>query len=118
MQVKPLGIDTDCCLIDGVWTSSDVVDHLTLVNPSTGDALCDIAAGNVSTIDAAVGAARRAADGVWARVTAVERGRFLARIGALVLENMDHLAELEALDVGKPLKQALADVVALSLIHI
>ncbi len=41
-------------------------------------------------------------------------GRILARIGQQVLERTDDLARLEALDVGKPLKQARADVLALA----
>jgi aldehyde dehydrogenase (NAD+) len=43
-----------------------------------------------------------------------ERGRILQKTGAMVLEHVDELAELEALDVGKPLKQARADVIALA----
>lgn len=38
----------------------------------------------------------------------------MARIGQLVQQNAEHLAELEALDVGKPLTQAKADVAALA----
>ena len=56
-------------------------------------------------------------DGDWGRMANFERGRILARIGTLVLENADELAQLEALDVGKPLKQAMADVVALGAVH-
>jgi aldehyde dehydrogenase (NAD+) len=43
-----------------------------------------------------------------------ERGRILQKLSALVLAEMDQLAELEARDVGKPLTQARADVVALA----
>jgi aldehyde dehydrogenase (NAD+) len=38
----------------------------------------------------------------------------LAEIGRLVLANAEELATLESLDVGKPLKQARADVIALA----
>ena len=46
--------------------------------------------------------------------TATERGRMLSRIGRLVLDCVEDLARLEALDVGKPLSQARADAVALA----
>lgn len=59
-------------------------------------------------------AAQKALDGEWGRATATERGRVLARIGQLVLENADTLAGLEARDVGKPLSQARNDVIALA----
>jgi len=49
----------------------------------------------------------------WGRATALARGRVLSRLGQLVLEHVNDLALLEALDVGKPLKQARADAVAL-----
>jgi aldehyde dehydrogenase (NAD+) len=38
----------------------------------------------------------------------------LAKIGQAVLAHVDELAQLEAMDVGKPLKQARADVLALA----
>jgi len=44
----------------------------------------------------------------------LERGRCLTRLGQLVLERLDELAELEALDVGKPLTQARNDAIALA----
>ena len=47
-------------------------------------------------------------------MTAVERGRILTRIGQAVLEHVETLALVEALDVGKPLKQARADALALA----
>jgi aldehyde dehydrogenase (NAD+) len=52
--------------------------------------------------------------GDWGRSTATERGRILARIGALVLERAEDLARIEAQDVGKPLSQARADALALA----
>ena len=114
MAVNVLGLDPSLCLVGGEWRASASEAHITLVNPSDGSPLCEIAAGTGDDIDCAVDAARRALDGAWGRATAVERGRLLARIGALVHDHADELAELEALDVGKPLKQARADVAALA----
>ena len=50
----------------------------------------------------------------WGALDAAERGRVLAAIGRKVLEHVELLARLEALDVGKPLKQGRADAVALA----
>jgi aldehyde dehydrogenase (NAD+) len=97
--------------IGGTWSE---VGGLPLENPSTGEAMGEIARGTAAHVDAAVAAARTALQGEWGRLTAAERGRLLARLGVLVLEHADRLAEIEAADVGKPLKQARADAVALA----
>lgn len=114
MPLSPLNIPTDHCLIAGAWVPPAEGQTLSLINPSDGFALCEIARGGPSDIDAAVSAAETALAGPWGRATAVERGRVLSRIGQLVLDHTEFLAGLEAADVGKPLKQARADVIALA----
>ena len=114
MTLKPLNIDPSKCFIAGDWVDPQSRDTLALVNPSDGSTLCDIARGNAADIDLAVQAAEGALAGAWGRATAAERGRMLATIGRAVLTHVDELAQLEALDVGKPLKQARADVLALA----
>ncbi len=105
---------TDQVFIGGQWRAASGGGLLPIENPSNGETLGELAAGGPADIDAAVQAARAALDGPWGRMTAVERGRVLARMGREVETRIDMLAELEALDVGKPLKQARADVVALA----
>jgi len=105
---------TDQVFIGGQWRAPASGDVLSIENPSTGEPMGALAAGGAEDIDAAVRAARAALDGPWGRMTAAERGRVLARMGREVEARIDMLAELEALDVGKPLKQARADVVALA----
>ena len=114
MTIRPLDINPSHCLIAGKWSPCDSGETMPLINPSDGSTLCDIACANGADIDRAVTAARGAFEGAWGKTTAVERGRILQKIGALVLENIEELAELEAMDVGKPLTQARADVVALA----
>ncbi|HET6600188.1 MAG TPA: aldehyde dehydrogenase family protein [Burkholderiaceae bacterium] len=98
----------------GVWREGATGETLALDNPSDGTPLARIARGSAADIDAAVVAAQTALAGEWGRMTAAERGRLLGTIGRKVLENVDLLARLEALDVGKPLKQGRADAVALA----
>jgi len=109
---------TDRVLIGGEWRAADAGQTLSLEDPSDGSALAPIARGGAADIDAAVAAARAALDsgaaGSWGRLAAFERGRILAAIGRKVLENVELLARLEVHDVGKPLKQARADAVALA----
>jgi aldehyde dehydrogenase (NAD+) len=114
MSFDVLGVDPGHVFIGGVWTAGDCAARLPLMNPSDGSQICEIAHGGAADIDNAVQAARAAMEGDWGRSAAVERGRALQRLGALVLENTDVLARLEAMDVGKPLSQARADVIALA----
>lgn len=114
MTLRPLGVEPEKCMIGGRWISPANNECLSLINPSDGSVLCDIAKGSKEDIDQAVFAAERALQGIWGKTTAAERGRILARLGHLVLEHTDELATLEAQDVGKPYKQARADVLALA----
>lgn len=102
------------CLIGGRWQDADGGETLPVENPSTGEEIGAIARSGAADVDAAVAAARMARNGEWGRLSATERGRILTRIGQKVLERVDTLAQMEALDVGKPLKQARADAVALA----
>ena len=101
-------------LIDGQWRPGSSGQTLPLLNPSDGSALARIARGSAADIDAAVAAAQAALDGPWGQLTAAERGRILLKMSALTLARADELARLEALDVGKPLKQGRADALALA----
>lgn len=114
MHLPDLPFAPSLCLIGGHWVPAQGNDTLDLTNPSDGSGLAAIARGTSADIDAAVAAAHAARQGVWGKTTAAERGRILMRIGALVKENADTLAKLEALDVGKPLTQARNDVTALA----
>jgi len=96
------------------WRDAVDGEHIDVRNPSTGQVLAKLARGRRGDVDLAVAAARQALSGEWGRLTATERGRILSRIATGVLENIDLLTEIEARDVGKPLTQARADVVALA----
>ena len=111
---KHIWYDATKTHIGGVWKAPNSGQQLPLTNPSTGEEIGSIARGNATDIDEAVSAAQAALDGEWGRMTALERGRILTRIGQLVLTRVDDLAMIEAMDVGKPLTQARADAVALA----
>ena len=101
-------------LVDGRWREAAGGATIPVVNPSDGEAFAEIARAGAEDVDAAVAAARGALAGEWGRMPAFERGRILARLGQLVLAQVDELAMLEARDVGKPLRQAKADALALA----
>ncbi|MFK7962559.1 MAG: aldehyde dehydrogenase family protein [Burkholderiaceae bacterium] len=115
-MTKPsaLWFDPAQILIGGEWSAPAKAQTLPVINPSDGQEMASIVRGTRDQIDAAVRAANTAFEGDWSRMPGAERGRVIYRIGQKVLEKTDELAELEALDVGKPLKQARADVLALA----
>jgi len=101
--------------INGQWTDAASGKTFETPNPATGAALANVAEGDAEDIDRAVQAARKAFDdGPWSRMTPSERGRIIWRIGDLILEHAEELAQLESLDNGKPYAVALAADVPLA----
>jgi phenylacetaldehyde dehydrogenase len=105
--------------INGEWTDSALGKTFDTPNPATGETLARVAEGDAEDIDRAVRAARSAFDGEWSRLTPSDRGRIIWKIGDLILEHAEELAQLESLDNGKPYAVALgADVpLAADLFH-
>jgi aldehyde dehydrogenase (NAD+) len=112
--VSLIDFDTSQVLVGGAWRRAASGCTLALLNPSDGSPLAEIARGSATDVDAAIEAAQAALDGPWGLLSAAERGRVLLKMSTLVLAQADQLARLEALDVGKPLKQGRADAVALA----
>ena len=101
--------------IDGQWTDAASGKTFETPNPATGETLANVAEGDAEDINRAVRAARKAFEsGPWSRMTPSERGRLIWKIGDLILENAEELAQLESLDNGKPVGVALAADVPLA----
>src|SRR5438270_2360620 len=81
------------------------------IDPATAEPFARVALGDKADVDAAVASARAAAGG-WAGLAPVRRVRLLNRLAGLLREHSRELAEMESLDVGKPLRQAEDDVAA------
>src|SRR5438552_53574 len=94
-------------LIDGKWVEAASGKTFETINPASGQVLARVAEGDKEDVDRAVRAARRAFDdGKWARMNPTERQRLLLRIADLIEANGDELAQLEALDNGKPFTES------------
>jgi phenylacetaldehyde dehydrogenase len=99
-------------LIDGKWVPALSGKTFEVKNPATGATMAHVAEADKEDIDVAVRAARRAFEsGPWPAMTPSARGKLIWRIGDLIAQHNDELAELEALDNGKPFSVArVADV--------
>ncbi len=93
-------------LIGGEWTAAADGRTFDTVDPSTAEPICAVAEAGPPDVDRAVGAARAALAGPWAGMSAAERGHLIYRLADLVEAHAPELAELEALDNGKPVKLA------------
>jgi len=101
--VKTFTQSTRPMLIDGQWTSGSDSETLAVINPANGQVFAHIHLACEADVNAAVIAARQAFDGEqWTSLTPAERGQILWRIGDLIDENTDLLAELTTLENGKP----------------
>src|SRR5258708_28023974 len=99
-------------LINGKWVTASSGKLFDVYDPATEMLLARVAEGDAADIDLAVRAARQAlGHGPWSRMSPSARGRVIHRIGDLILEHLDELAQLESLDNGKPFSVArVADV--------
>jgi hypothetical protein len=98
--------------IGGRWVDATSGKTFQTLDPASGEPLAEIADGDVEDVDLAVAASRKSFDtGAWRNLPAAERSRILWKVGDLIEERMMEFAELESLDNGKPINEALlADV--------
>jgi len=94
--------------IDGRWEDAASGKTFDCLSPVDGRVLAQVAECDAEDVDRAVAAARRAfEDGRWSATKPAHRKRVLQKLAALVQENAEELALLEALDMGKPVSDAL-----------
>ncbi|WHY76569.1 aldehyde dehydrogenase family protein [Neobacillus sp. WH10] len=96
--------------IDGKFVPSVSGKTFETLNPATEEVLAVVSEAEEYDIDLAVKAARRAFEsGQWPDLSAAERARLIYKFADLIEEHREELAQLEALDNGKPYHVALAD---------
>src|SRR5438094_3133058 len=90
-------------LINGKWVDSVSGKTFPTINPSTSEVITQVAESDAADVDKAVAAARAAFDkGPWRKMSASQRGVLMNKLADLVEKHADELAQLEALDNGKP----------------
>ena len=75
-------------------------------NPATGEVIATVARGGAADVTRACAAAQAAFDGEWGATDAFARGKIISRAAELIMERLDYFAELETLDVGKPITES------------
>lgn len=79
------------------------------VSPRDGTVLSEVARCEAEDVDRAVKVARESfEDGRWSGKAPAERKEVLLRLAGLIRENLEDLALIESLDVGKPISDSLS----------
>ena len=95
-------------VVDGKNILAD--EKFPVIDPATGQTISQISVAGKDIVDQAVTSARQSLNGKWSKISPKDRGRFLMHFAAIVREQQHQLAQIESVDVGKPLSQARRDV--------
>jgi 1-pyrroline dehydrogenase len=98
--------------IDGQWVGSAGSDGdrgIATINPATGRLIGHLPETTLNELDVAVAAAR-AATTLWARLTPRERSEYLIALADRLLDDIENLAALEALNSGHPISTVAGEV--------
>jgi len=94
--------------IGGRWVEAASGKTFETINPATGEVLARVAEGGAEDIDRAVAAARSSFDrGTWRDLPPAERAKLLWQVGDMIEERATEFAQLETLDNGMPINDAL-----------
>ena len=96
--------------IDGEWLAADNEATITVSNPSTGATLGQVPRMGQAETRRAIEAAERALP-AWRELSAKARANALRRWYDLIIENQHDLAHIMTLEQGKPLPEALGEIV-------
>ena len=79
-----------------------------VINPASGDVICDVAEADSADVDIAVAAAKKAFQfgSTWRTMDASQRGVLMYKLADAIERDIDYIAALETLDNGKPFKDS------------
>jgi betaine-aldehyde dehydrogenase len=101
--------------IDGAWVSNESGKTFPVIDPSTEETMAVVVEAGPGEVDLAVRAARRAFDtGPWSASTPMSRAQVLFKLAAKVRAELASLAEVEAINTGKPIVEAEGDIDAVA----
>ena len=114
--MKNLAQDSYKLYIGGQWIDSSDNKKLDVFCPANGEKISEIADASREDVDRAVDVAWEAFD-KWGKTSKAERAILLNKIADRLEENAEHLAQIESMDNGKPIRETRAIDVALTIDH-
>ena len=103
-------------LIGGQWKDASDKKTFKTICPADGSVLAECAEATREDVDEAVKAAWKAFES-WKHVTVNERAVILNKIADIIDANQEHLAMVESLDNGKPIRETMAVDIPMSAQH-
>ncbi|KAF8412660.1 hypothetical protein HHK36_000628 [Tetracentron sinense] len=97
-------------LIGGKWTEAYDGKTIEVYNPATGDVIANVPCMGRRETDDAISSAYGAFNS-WSKLTATERSKCLRKWYDLLMAHKEELGQLITLEQGKPLKEAMGEVV-------
>src|SRR5205809_1249321 len=91
--------------VGGEWGDAVEGGTMEVLNPATGETIAVVPSGTQADVDRAVEAAKKALP-EWLETTPGERAEALLKLAGAIEDNAEELAELESVNVGKPLSYA------------
>ena len=92
--------------LDGASRDSTSGRRTTLINPATEAAFAEVAAADVADVNSAVEASHRAWESGWRDLSPGKRTEILFNVARALRENVEAIAQLETLHIGKPISDA------------
>ena len=102
--------------IGGQWRDASDGEFFTTKCPANGEKLAECAQATKEDVDDAVREAWKAFE-TWKKVPTSERAAILNKIADIIDANTEHLAMVESLDNGKPIRETMAIDIPLSAMH-
>ncbi|RTZ17799.1 betaine-aldehyde dehydrogenase [Vibrio aquaticus] len=99
-------MDMKTLFIDGKAQQATSGESFVTYNPANGEPLATIGLASQQDLEQAIESAKKGF-AVWSSMSPTERSRILLKAVALLRERNDELAELEVVDTGKPLQEAM-----------
>ncbi|MGI9326124.1 MAG: NAD-dependent succinate-semialdehyde dehydrogenase [Pseudomonadales bacterium] len=96
--------------IDGAWVAADTGETVAVHNPATGETVAEIARCGQPETARAIAAAEQALPS-WRTLPAKARSAALRKLYDLMLAHQDDLAQIMTAEQGKPLAEALGEIV-------
>lgn len=94
---------------DGQWIESKTEKYMDIYNPSTGEVIAETPCCTKDEVEFAIASAKEAFK-TWSNVPVMKRTQVLYKFRDLLIEHMDELAKLCALEHGKNLAEAKGDI--------
>ncbi|KHE67062.1 aldehyde dehydrogenase family protein, partial [Halobacillus sp. BBL2006] len=95
--------------INGEWVEPTTETYTNVMNPATKETLVQVPLSNSEDVESATESAKKAQKS-WALVPAPQRAEVLYRVGLIMKDRKEHLAQLLTMENGKVIEEARGEV--------